>query len=620
MPKTSDSDSGKKSRGGGLAARRIAGACVVVALVLGSLVVGWSWLRPVDPLEAARSAYLRRDWNAAEDSARLAVRRSTTDRAALRLLARVSARLGRDGTAQTLFRQLGAADAEAEDFFLLGGTLADQGDDPQAVLMYEQARKIDPSHAENLQALANWYLKADYPLAAVETLASDPKRSAETAWMLARACERLGDPAGTAKALREALALDPTASALSGTSTSAWLRLARASLSLGKPSEALKALESAGASSEVDWLASRAFLQQDDAEKARASLARAEAFAKDQPARHEPAPYAGSAACLGCHFPIGRLQTSSRHAHTFGRSDEVAGGLGELPGPILDPGDRKTHHRIVRDGPGVKVEADPEGEIVSALVAYAIGSGNRADSMLVRDALGSVREYRLTRYADPKVGWDLTPKHSEHPSTHADFLGQTLIPDMVRDCVQCHFTDALLAESAESPLRKERGIGCERCHGPAGNHLKAVALKLDDPAIGRPRLATSATRIALCAQCHQSLRGDTSQSLDAARFAWPTMGRSRCYTESQGAFDCMTCHNPHGNVDHAAATYEKKCLDCHGGKVLASIERVPAVCKVNAKSDCLSCHMKKVVDAVPHSTFTDHYIRVPTQQTERTSR
>ena len=166
--------------------------------------------------------------------------------------------------------------------------------------------------------------------------------------MLARACERLGDPAGAAKALREALAIDPTASALSGTSSSAWLRLARASLSLGKPSEALKALESAGASPEVDWLASRAFLQQDDAEKARASLARAEAFAKDQPARHEPAPYSGSAACLGCHFPIDRLQTSSRHAHTFGRFDEVAGWLGELPGPILDPGDRQTHHRIVR--------------------------------------------------------------------------------------------------------------------------------------------------------------------------------------------------------------------------------------------------------------------------------
>ena len=34
------------------------------------------------------------------------------------------------------------------------------------------------------------------------------------------------------------------------------------------------------------------------------------------------------------------------------------------------------------------------------------------------------------------------------------------------------------------------------------------------------------------------------------------------------------------------------------------------LCPVNPTAGCIGCHMPAVKDIVPHSTFTDHFIRV----------
>ena len=85
----------------------------------------------------------------------------------------------------------------------------------------------------------------------------------------------------------------------------------------------------------------------------------------------------------------------------------------------------------------------------------------------------------------------------------------------------------------------------------------------------------------------------------------------------------MTCHDPHRNAAKSPAHYEKKCLSCHSGtrqpsaiSVLDSdwkaSSHTPArsVCPVNPQKDCIGCHMPSVKNVVPHSSFTDHFIRV----------
>ena len=92
--------------------------------------------------------------------------------------------------------------------------------------------------------------------------------------------------------------------------------------------------------------------------------------------------------------------------------------------------------------------------------------------------------------------------------------------------------------------------------------------------------------------------------------------------ESQDKLDCVTCHDPHRNVQTSSSYYEAKCLSCHSGAArprdgqtrsqAASLSDslTPAVCPINPLKGCIGCHMPLVKNVVPHSAFTDHFIRV----------
>ena len=51
---------------------------------------------------------------------------------------------------------------------------------------------------------------------------------------------------------------------------------------------------------------------------------------------------------------------------------------------------------------------------------------------------------------------------------------------------------------------------------------------------------------------------------DSIRFQATTLTWSRCYAQSRGELDCVTCHDPHRDAETSASFYEVKCLDCHG--------------------------------------------------------
>jgi cytochrome c len=182
-----------------------------------------------------------------------------------------------------------------------------------------------------------------------------------------------------------------------------------------------------------------------------------------------------------------------------------------------------------------------------------------------------------------------------------------------RACVDCHTTQFAASERVPGPEAADHGIGCERCHGPGDNHIRAVESGFPQLAIARPKLATPAQRVALCGQCH-SADGETPPSDPRfVRFQATTLAYSRCVTESGGRLDFVACHNPHRNVETSPARYEARCLSCHGGNKPPK-EPTTAVraahCPVNAKANCLNCHMPKVENVLPFTSFTDHHIRV----------
>jgi predicted CXXCH cytochrome family protein len=200
-------------------------------------------------------------------------------------------------------------------------------------------------------------------------------------------------------------------------------------------------------------------------------------------------------------------------------------------------------------------------------------------------------------------------EHPAKPPDAAGFLGRPLEQESVRQCLGCHATTSRAALHPEGRAEAaDRGIGCEHCHGPGGNHISAAESHFSDLAIARPRLAPPARVVALCARCHSSPSPLGADDPKAIRFQGPTFVRSRCYTESGEGFSCVTCHDPHRDAERSDDFYEAKCLSCHkpaeGGKPAAR------VCRVDPRKGCLGCHMPRVRDAVPRTTFTDHHIRI----------
>ncbi len=294
------------------------------------------------------------------------------------------------------------------------------------------------------------------------------------------------------------------------------------------------------------------------------------------------------------------------------------------PGAVPDPSDPKgTDHRARLVGDRVEWQSRVGGKSATATVRYAFGSGDRGITPVGRDEAGRLRELRLSRYGDIE-GWDVTTGHPTKPSSTVaeDALGLLLGADELRNCLACHTTDFRASRDDLGPTAKEPGIGCERCHGPGGNHLLAVALGFSDPAIARPKRASAEQVTRLCAECHgPSTRAIRPGDPNAVRFQGITLTWSRCYQESRGGMSCVTCHSPHHDAARSALSYEAKCLACHpadsargatasGDLPSLSGKARRAACPVNPSGGCVTCHMPATKSGFPHTTFTDHHIRV----------
>jgi hypothetical protein len=296
-----------------------------------------------------------------------------------------------------------------------------------------------------------------------------------------------------------------------------------------------------------------------------------------------------------------------------------------LPRPSFPDQARPAVTHTLRNVDGhVEQETHAEDRVFQAVVDYAFGSGDRGKTLVGHDPKGQSYELRLSVYhegAEPI--WDVTSGHPPHPSNPSEYLGQKLSGEAVRRCFSCHVTNARATMEASGPEAADGAIGCERCHGPGGNHLLAVAAKFPDLAIARPSLASGARVVKVCAQCHSPMgRAVPMEDPTSVRFQATTLTWSRCYTESNDRLDCVTCHDPHRDASTSTEYYEARCLSCHSQEQRSEALKdqrqrdklpdtlVQTTCPINPKTGCISCHMPTVKTIIPHSPFTDHFIRV----------
>ena len=373
------------------------------------------------------------------------------------------------------------------------------------------------------------------------------------------------DPAGAAEAFQRALAHTEEWQGMDN-SDHVRKQLARSLLQLGQPVQAraeLQKIENPAEDPETCWLSTRCDLQQGTSTDS-VVAALAVSYRESNPTEAEPAPFVGEVRCVKCHEDVAGAQHQSRHARTFLHKEQFA----SLPfpdRPIVDPGNPQVTHTFSKGDDRVEVRTKVNNQVYETVVDYVFGSGDRGLTMVGHDQSERPFEYRLSYYSD-LGGWDLTSGQPPLVNQPSYYQGTRIVADAVRRCLVCHTTHSHAILTRSGPESFDKAIGCERCHGPGSNHLKSVAAKTVDLAIGRPKLATGPRIVELCGQCHSPR--DKALTLspgspDSVRFQGTTFAWSRCYVESGNKLDCVTCHDPHRNARTSSAWYEARCLKCH---------------------------------------------------------
>jgi hypothetical protein len=268
-----------------------------------------------------------------------------------------------------------------------------------------------------------------------------------------------------------------------------------------------------------------------------------------------------------------------------------------------------------------------------------VGSGHHSRAYLV--SVGDKLFQAPVCWYTKDALWDLCPGYEENN----DYFSR----EIDRTCVFCHNARMERRPGARNAYRDPipHGIDCERCHGPGRLHVDRWARGetpsgQGDPAIVNPRRLTATLRMQICFQCHL---GDSKSTERVARFDGALEGwrpgrpiadalipfrfsettphdyglsaqvdrllLSRCFLESEGRLECVTCHNPHVTVfrkDRPPDFFTSKCVGCHATEACTA---PPAARRATSPpDDCVRCHMRKGEPSDHrHAEFTDHWIR-----------
>lgn len=180
--------------------------------------------------------------------------------------------------------------------------------------------------------------------------------------------------------------------------------------------------------------------------------------------------YVGSQACVECHGEITEAYTSHPMAHSIAtvadaedieNYDKTTFEAVDRTYQVKREAGKVTHYEVLKDGS--QNELYRQGESVQ----FAVGAGRKGRSYIVnRD--GILFESPITWYAEA-AKWDLSPgyDHEDHDRFERRINA---------NCLFCH-AGRVAHTSRSDPNRfkadpiVEASISCERCHGPARNHV-----------------------------------------------------------------------------------------------------------------------------------------------------
>jgi Cytochrome c554 and c-prime len=325
--------------------------------------------------------------------------------------------------------------------------------------------------------------------------------------------------------------------------------------------------------------------------------------------------YVGDRACRECHPGESAAHSRSGHSRTL-RLARLVESARKLDGrEVADPERPGVAWRFAfRDG-RLSTKRQESGRVEQFDVEYVLGSRRHASTfvtLLDRDpASPTLLEHRLTDFASAnELG--LTPGQKESTGSPGNTPhGRVIDSWNTLKCLGCHSTvtsnrgSTFLDEATMIP-----NVSCERCHGPAKGHVEAVrGGVIDVSSTMRSGLVrgTALDQMRFCGECHRTpemvspgeIRGDNPVLV---RHQPVGLMQSACFLKSEGKLDCSTCHDPHARALTDHASYQARCLECHGSTGQAR-------CSVSPLEGCVGCHMPRR-DVGRGMMMSDHWIRV----------
>lgn len=325
--------------------------------------------------------------------------------------------------------------------------------------------------------------------------------------------------------------------------------------------------------------------------------------------------YVGAEACGKCHSDIHQSYLATAHNQTSNAPTTKT-----IKGSF-DAANNTYHYR---DDVIVKMEKRDSG-----LFQVAYMKNEERAAFPFGSVIGSGRKAQTYLYWYGDNAFQL-------PVSYSVFAGNWVNspnypPDKVRfdrlinvGCFECHGSYIKLRGTQQEGNRMvdyfDRkmviyGIDCERCHGPAKQHVnfheKNPQEKKAQHIASYASLPRQA-RLDLCAQCHSGAHpvkqtifnfkpGDTLGAffrrtanddlgvaeLDVHGNQYQLMAASACFKKST-TLDCASCHNSHVSEKDNMEVFSTRCINCHK-QVKHSFET--AALQKEIVKNCVDCHM-----------------------------
>jgi hypothetical protein len=327
------------------------------------------------------------------------------------------------------------------------------------------------------------------------------------------------------------------------------------------------------------------------------------------------AAYAGAAACASCHRSVYENHINTAHFHT----SEIAAEKN-----ILGSFDTGKNTFSFSSGGMIAMEKRPGGFFQVAYVNAAEKKKERFDITIGAGIQGqsyaSWSDHKLVQlpitYFTSARQWTNSPGYPDKIAFNRPVTSR---------CLECHATYAEKISAPEKdpeefdPNRIVLGVDCERCHGPAADHVKFQSQNPNEKKakfIINPASFSRQQSLDMCALCHggrlqktkpsfQFTAGDKLpnyflidtagrdiNSIDVHGNQFGLLAASKCFKMST-ALTCNTCHDPHQNEKGKAVTFAERCAGCHNGTHTGNVscKMAGSLSKTELNANCVNCHM-----------------------------